>query len=464
MHAHSNTAGHAHATLHTHLHALASHAPPSLPGYVVERSDGCFEVTAKGRTVSEFGGLLPLHLAEFVVLANTEGAGDEAAAAAAFIHTMAQWRQPFLDPHKAFASIRNTFKEVSSDLMLVCRLFAHFRQTRPWHRKERCVSMNMKLRVMVEAELLYHRLGRISLPWTYWRRDYQGLILVLESAMLQTARHLLAHASVADCPCHQTSQGLLVKCREDTAVSSPSVLPLDIRPAWGDGPCKARLALLLSPPTEVLRALILSDSTLKTGLRQAPLLGAVCQRLRNSGYVETVWRQSGKMRVQKAIELVEPLKARLDVGVVVMNPNDAMVSPGIVRGEALDDVFWSALANLLQLLATRCAKLTVVAPTYALFSKYHGVWAYKDSCDALRAFYRERGVHCVDASELVDVLRTDDGEHFADSCEPALVDAVELWVSEASPVSHALGSQAPLPADVANNAIIAKKARVGTVM
>ena len=73
--------------------------------------------------------------------------------------------------------------------------------------------------------------------------------------------------------------------------------------------------------------------------------------------------------------------------------------------------------KLLSMCSEKCEHLTVAIPTPQLFPKFEDDVLYVNNASRLRNFLRERGVHCVDASELYGKIVTFDDEHFRTGSE-----------------------------------------------
>ena len=96
-------------------------------------------------------------------------------------------------------------------------------------------------------------------------------------------------------------------------------------------------------------------------------------------------------------------------------------------------ILFSKLGTLIQRLAAQCMCITIVVPNAKLYWKWDGVPDYVNACTDVREFIRSRGINCTDASDIVNTVRTFDGEHFDYSAEATLVAAVARWIVNAPP-------------------------------
>ena len=121
------------------------------------------------------------------------------------------------------------------------------------------------------------------------------------------------------------------------------------------------------------------------------------------------------MSITRAIELVAELEAVADVAVVILNPNDAVYASGV------DDALLSNLRQFLEIIQARCRRLMIVVPRAELSPKFNGVRGYVAACESLLACLKDNNVSCTDATNLVGLVHTFDGEHFEYHAEPALL-------------------------------------------
>lgn len=369
-------------------------------GFLVREVGGSLVATSNGEFASQLGVHRPCGTAHFLLVCKGRDVVHAACRVVAFIEAIAASPAPFRNPGVAFDLVREQYPVVTSDVLLVSKVFfdfLHAGRNQDRFRNER----NLNRKFLNQATESYEKLVKVLASGPEKHKDDGDTATILEQAMFSSYPLLIAHQSKFIINCHQTASGVVVRCKEDIARTSAGVIPLDLRRGKWDGKCKARLTVVLPSLPYGMNCLWLSDSFVSVGVRGNPIKASICEQLRKEGFSETCWHCISCMRLRTAMEKVLALETVVDVAVVIYCLNDAVAHERVyelpVDFEAQVDAFLCSARD-------KCRRLVFVVPTSELFPRYHSVPTYRAAGDRLRKHLSHRGVSCPNASELIGLV------------------------------------------------------------
>ena len=294
------------------------------------------------------------------------------------------------------------------------------------------LNLNLGQRMMGNALTLHHRLMDIFPRASAHTTNLNELATVLDTRMAHAHPHMIAYKCRLHKNCHQTGNGLLVRCREHHHSIAEVVMPLDIR--WTlRPPMRARLAIAVESVRPTQRSFVVSDSFLQLGVDGVFPWTEILQRLRTAGHLECYLQCKPSMCLATATNLLDKMDGFADAGVIIYNLNDSIwtYNAQTSTDSSLKQALASDVVSLLQACSRKCRRLTFVIPIPSLFPKLCALPAYNENVALLRHSMGLQGVHCADASELLNKVSTYDGTHFRVDAADVIADSVARWLSAA---------------------------------